>query len=98
MKIDEASVEEILSAFDDPNVQQAAVEFVGLLRNFEQTEDDKNIYRMDDVADRALAHLPYDEVYFMEDWTDEPSFVLMVTALKMIQLGYLPSIEKPKDF
>jgi hypothetical protein len=91
MKINDASMSDMLSMFDNPNVQQAAVEFVGLLRN-------KNIYRMDDVAERVMHHLPYSEVHFMGAWTDEPSFVFMVTALKMIELGYLPSIKNSKDF
>lgn len=98
MKINDASMSDMLSMFDNPNVQQAAVEFVGLLRNFDITGDDKNIYRMDDVAERVMHHLPYSEVHFMGAWTDEPSFVFMVTALKMIELGYLPSIKNSKDF
>jgi len=97
MKIDDAPMSEMLSMFDNPNVQQAAVEFIGLLKNFDATEDDRNIYRMDDIAERVMHHLPYDEVYFMEAWTDEPSFVFMVTAIKMVEMGYLPSIKNPKD-
>ena len=37
MKIIDAPLEEILSAYDDPNLQQAAVEFIGLLRTFDKT-------------------------------------------------------------
>ena len=98
MKIIDAPLEEILSAYDDPNLQQAAVEFIGLLRTFDKTEQDKYIYQMDDVAIRVSERIPYDEVKFNDNWTDEPSFVLMVTAMKMIDLGYLPSISEPKDF
>ena len=98
MKINDASLEDILSAYDDPNIQQAAVEFVGLLRTFDKTGDDEHIYKMDDVANRIIKRIPYDEVKFMGSWSDEPSFVLMVTALKMIELGYLPSLEKTKEF
>ena len=98
MKIIDAPLEEILSAYDDPNLQQAAVEFIGLLRTFDKTEQDKYIYQMDDVAIRVSQRIPYDEVKFNDNWTDEPSFVLMVTAMKMIDLGYLPSISEPKDF
>ena len=53
---------------------------------------------MDDVAVRVSERIPYDEVKFNGEWTDEPSFVLMVTVMKMIDLGYLPSISEPKDF
>ena len=52
MKITEASLEDILGAYDDPNLQQAANEFIGLLRNFDKSEDDENIYKMDEVANR----------------------------------------------
>ena len=98
MKINDAPLEDILSAYDDPNLQQAAVEFVGLLRTFDKTEQDKYIYQMDDVAIRVSERIPYDEVKFNDNWTNEPSFVLMVTVMKMIDLGYLPSISEPKDF
>ena len=98
MKINDAPLEDILSAYDDPNLQQAAVEFVGLLRTFDKTEQDKYIYQMDDVAIRVSERIPCDEVKFNDNWTNEPSFVLMVTVMKMIDLGYLPSISEPKDF
>jgi len=89
MKITEAPLEDILGAYDDPNLQQAANEFIGLLRNFDKSEDDENLYKMDEVANRIKERIPYDEVNFVGGWTTEPSFVLMVTALKMIELGFL---------
>jgi len=97
MKITEASLEDILGAYDDPNLQQAAVEFVGLLRAFDRTENDEHIYKMEDVANRIKERIPYDEVKFVGSWSREPSYVLMVTALKMIELGFLPSLDKPKE-
>jgi len=96
MKITDAPLEDILGAYDDPNLQQAAVEFIGLLRDFDNTENDENIYRMDEVAERIKERIPYDEVNLFGQWSTEPSFVLMVTALKMIDLGFLPSIENRK--
>ena len=96
MKITDAPLEDILGAYDDPNLQQAAVEFIGLLRDFDNTENDENIYRMDKVAERIKERIPYDEVNFFGEWSTEPSFVLMVTALKMIELGFLPSIKNRK--
>ena len=94
MKITEAPLKDILGAYDDPNVQQAANEFIGLLRNFDITGNDEHIYKMDEVANRIIERIPYDEVRFIGDWSTEPSFVLMVTALKMIELGYLPDPNK----
>ena len=38
MKITKVSLEEIMSSYDDPNLQQAAVAFVGALRNFDKTQ------------------------------------------------------------
>ena len=98
MKINEASLKDILGAYDDPNVQQAAVEFIGLLRTFDRTGNDENIYKMDEVANRIVERIPYDEVKFVGNWSSEPSFILMVTALKMIELGFLPSLDNSKDF
>ena len=98
MKITDADLNEILAAYDDPNLQQAAVEFVGYLRRFDKTEDDEYIYKMEDVANRIKDRIPYDEVQFNGAWTKEPSFVLMATTMKMITLEYLPSLKDEKDF
>ena len=94
MKITEAPLKDILGAYDDPNLQQAANEFIGLLRNFDKTENDDCIYKMEEVASRIKERIPYDEVNFIGSWSSEPSFVLMVTALKMIELGFLPDPKK----
>ena len=94
MKITEAPLKDILGAYDDPNLQQAANEFIGLLRNFDKTENDDCIYKMEEVANRIKERIPYDEVNFIGSWSSEPSFVLMVTALKMIELGFLPDPKK----
>ena len=93
MKITKVSLEEIMSSYDDPNLQQAAVAFVGALRNFDKTEDDEYLYMMDDIADEISEKIPYDEVNFMGEWTSEKSFVLLVTVMKMARLGYLPSVD-----
>ena len=98
MKITDAPLEDILGAYDNPNLQQAAVEFIGLLRAFDNTGNDENIYRMDEIAERIKKRIPYDEVHFFGEWSTEPSFVLMVTVLKMVDLGFLPSIKNPKEF
>ena len=96
MKIIDAPLEDILGAYDDPNLQEAAVEFIGLLRAFDKTGNDENIYMMDEVAIWIAERIPYDEVNLFGRWSSEPSFVLMVTVLKMVDLGFLPSIVKPK--
>jgi len=98
MKIIDADLNEILAAYDDPNLQQAAVEFISYLKRFDKTEDDEYIYKMEDVANRIKDRIPYDEVKFNGEWTKEPSFVLMVTTMKMISLEYLPSLKDEKEF
>ena len=86
MKITDADLDKILAAYDDPNLQQAAIEFVGYLKRFDKTEDDEYIYKMEEVANRIKDRIPYDEVQFNGAWTKEPSFVLMATTMKMITL------------
>ena len=98
MKITDVSIDEILGAYDNPNLQQAAIEFVGCLKRFDKTEDDEYIYKMEEIAHRVTDRIPYDEVIFNGTWTNEPSFVLLVTTMKMIALEYLPSLKDEKDF
>ena len=38
MKITDADLDKILAAYDDPNLQQAAIEFVGYLKRFDKTK------------------------------------------------------------
>ena len=98
MKITDADLDKILAAYDDPNLQPAAIEFVGYLKRFDKTEDDEYIYKMEEVANRIKDRIPYDEVQFNGAGTKEPSFVLMATTMKMITLEYLPSLKDEKDF
>ena len=98
MKITDVSVDEILDAYDNPNLQQGAVEFVSYLKRFDKTEDDEYIYKMEDIAERIKDRIPYDEVKFNGEWTKEPSFVLMATTMKMISLEFLPSLKDEKEF
>lgn len=93
MKIINADLKNILAAYDDPNLQQAAIEFIGCLKRFDKTEDDEYIYKMEEVAKRVKDRIPYDEVKLNGEWTKEPSFVLMVTTMKMIALDFLPSLK-----
>tara|TARA_R110000824_G_scaffold5538_2_gene25564 strand:- start:242 stop:532 length:291 start_codon:yes stop_codon:yes gene_type:complete len=93
MKITDADLNDILAAYDDPNLQQAAIEFIGCLKKFDRTEDDDYIYKMEKVANRVKDRIPYDEVKLNGEWTKEPSFVLMATTMKMIALDFLPSLK-----
>jgi len=96
MKIIDAELNDILAAYDDPNLQQAAIEFIGCLKKFDKTEDDNYIYKMEEVANRIKDRIPYDEVKLNGQWTKEPSFVLMATTMKMIALDFLPSLKDEK--
>ena len=53
MKIIDVDLNNILAAYDDPNLQQAAIEFIGCLKRFDKTEDDNYIYKMEEVANRV---------------------------------------------
>jgi|TARA_R110000765_G_scaffold413195_2_gene513156 hypothetical protein len=96
MKIIDVDLDKILAAYDDPNLQQAAIEFIGCLKKFDKTEDDAYIYKMENVANRVKHKIPYDEVKLNGEWTKEPSFVLMATTMKMISLDFLPSLKNEK--
>ena len=96
MKIIDVELNDILAAYDDPNLQQAAIEFIGCLKKFDKTEDDNYIYKMEEVANRIKNKIPYDEVKLNGQWTKEPSFVLMATTMKMIALDFLPSLKDEK--
>lgn len=77
--------------YDDPNVQAEAVYFIGLLRKFEKTEDEKYLRIANEVASRTIANCPFDEVNMDGEVTSSPSEVMVVICLHLSELGIIPT-------
>ena len=90
MKISDLSVAEIKKCYDDPNLQESVSQFIGLLKRFDVTEDDKYLEDMTDVALATVPNLPFDEVMMENEWTDNPNMVMMVIGSYMVEFGILP--------
>ena len=90
MKISDLSIEEIKKCYDDPNLQGAAAQFIGLVRKFDRTEDDKYLEDMTEVALKTVPTLPFDEVNMDGEWSNNPNTVMLVIGSHMIEFGILP--------
>jgi len=91
MKISDLSVAEIKKCYDDPNLQGAVSQFIGLLKRFDVTEDDKYLEDMTDIALAVVPSLPFDEVMMDDEWTDNPNTIMLVVGSHMVKFGILPS-------
>jgi hypothetical protein len=91
MKISDLSVAEIKKCYDDPNLQESVSQFVGLLKRFDVTEDDKYLEDMTDIALATVPKLPFDEVMMDDEWTTNPNTIMLVVGAYMVKSGILPS-------
>tara|TARA_R100000008_G_scaffold70924_1_gene48647 strand:- start:772 stop:1053 length:282 start_codon:yes stop_codon:yes gene_type:complete len=90
MKISDISVDELKKCYDNPNLQEAIVQFVGLVKRFDKTEDEKYLDEMTDIAFSTVTSLPFNEVNLDGEWNSNPNIIMMVVGSQMIELGILP--------
>ena len=93
MKISDLTVEEIKECYDDPNLQAASAQFIGLVRKFDRTEDDEYLDQMTQVALDTVPKLPFDEVNMDGEWTKNPNTIMLVIGSHMMEFGILPSFK-----
>ena len=90
MKISEVKTEALIKAFNDPNMQESVAQFLGLLKRFDQTDDEKYLESMVDISLDVCESLPFNEVNVDGEWTTSPTMVCMITGYLMIEYGILP--------
>jgi len=93
MKISDLSIEEIKKCYNDPNLQEASAQFIGLVRKFDRTEDDKYLEDMTEVALTTVSKLPFDEVNMDGEWSSNPNTIMLVIGSHMIEFGILPEFD-----
>ena len=91
MKISDLTVKQIQDCYDDPNLQEATAQFIGLMKKFDRTEDEKYLDDLTEVAIRTVAKLPFDEVNMDGEWSRNPNTVMMIIGSHMLKYGILPS-------
>ncbi len=90
MKIRDLTVEELKECYNDPNLQGATAQFIGLVKKFDKTEDEKYLDDLTEVARKAVSKLPFDEVLMDDEWSKNPNVIMMVIGSHMIEYGILP--------
>ena len=90
MKISDLSIEEIKKCYNDPNLQEATAQFIGLVKRFDSTEDEKYLDDLTEVARKTVSTLPFDEVLMDDEWSKNPNVIMMVIGSHMIEFGILP--------
>ena len=90
MKIRDLTVEELKECYNDPNLQEATAQFIGLVKRFDSTEDEKYLDDLTEVAQKTVSTLPFDEVLMDDEWSKNPNVIMMVIGSHMIEYGILP--------
>lgn len=90
MKIRDLTVEELKECYNDPNLQEATAQFIGLVKRFDRTEDEKYLDDLTEVAQKTVSTLPFDEVLMDDEWSKNPNVIMMVIGSHMIEYGILP--------
>ena len=90
MKIRDLTVEELKECYNDPNLQEAIAQFIGLVKRFDSTEDEKYLDDLTEVAQKTVPTLPFDEVLMDDEWSKNPNVIMMVIGSHMIEYGILP--------
>jgi hypothetical protein len=85
----EASIDDVIKFYNDPNTQSDAVHYISYLKMFENTEDDQYLEKAFEIAISIVDRCPYDEVTLDDEVTDSPSEIMMVTCLYLAEAGMI---------
>lgn len=86
----EANLTELTEFYDSAQTQSDAVHFIGHLRNFDKTENEKFLTDAFEVALSVYEKCPFDEVELDGKITDSPSDVMLAVCLHLSELGVIP--------
>ena len=89
----EANIDKITQFYDSAQTQSDAVHFIGHLRNFDKTENEKFLIDAFEVALSVYEKCPFDEVKLDGKITESPSDVMLVVCLHLSELGVIPDYE-----
>ena len=86
----EANLNKVTEFYDSAQTQSDAIHFIGHLRNFDKTENEKFLTDAFAVALSVYEKCPFDEVELDGKITDSPSDVMLVVCLHLSELGVIP--------
>lgn len=90
----EANINEVTKFYDNPQTQADAVHFIGKLRNFDKTQNEKFLTEAFEIALSMYEKAPFDEVTLDDKVTDAPSDIALVICLHLSELGFIPDYEE----
>ena len=90
----EANVDDVAEFYDNPQTQANAVHFIGKLKNFHKSEDEKFLMEAFEIALAMQEKAPFDEVILDGKITDSPSDIALVICLHLSELGFIPDYEE----
>ena len=90
----EADINEVTRFYDSAQTQSDAIHFIGHLRNFDKTQDEKFLIDGLEVAMSVYDKCPFDEVELDGQLTDSPSDVMLIICLHLSELGVIPDYEE----
>lgn len=90
----EANINKVTEFYDNPQTQADAVHFIGKLRNFDKTQNEKFLTEAFKIALAMQKKAPFDEVTLDGKITDAPSDIALIICLHLSELGFIPDYEE----
>jgi hypothetical protein len=90
----DADVYKVTEFYGHPQTQSEAVHFIGKIRNFDKTQNEKFLTEALEIALSMQKKAPFDEVTLDGKITDEASDITLVICLHLSELGFIPDYEK----
>ncbi len=89
----QADIQELTDFYNDPNVQAAAVHFVGHLRNYDKKKNDDYLYKAHEVSMSVYEKCPFNEVELDGEITDSPNDIMLLICAHLAELGLMPDYD-----
>lgn len=83
----------VLDFYENPNTQAEAVHYLGYIRAYDKNEDQELLVKANDIANKMLPEIPYDEVTLDGEVSKSANDIMLVTCLYLSELGLIPNYE-----
>lgn len=90
MLITDIDVKTLAKLYQDTNLQEGVVQWIGCLRAFDKTGKESWLEIATDTALVVIDTLPFDTVIIEDEESTSPSEIMAVIGYDMVQMGLIP--------
>lgn len=90
MLITDIDPKTLANLYQDGNLQEGVVQWVGALRAFDKTQQESWLETAVEMSSAIVDMLPFDTVIIDGAESDSPSEIMAVIAYDMVKMGLIP--------